>query len=83
MRPRSDLIETLLHEMIHAFLFVTNNNTDHDGHGPNFHEHMDRINDEAGTNSACIITFMMKCDSTKCTGGVAMEYAGEYTKAGI
>lgn len=35
-RPRSDLIDTLLHEMIHAYLFVTENNTDHDGHGPNF-----------------------------------------------
>ncbi|KAF5279355.1 hypothetical protein FQA39_LY05465 [Lamprigera yunnana] len=50
LRPRKDLVETLLHEMIHAYLFVTDNNTDHDGHGPQFHKHMDRINQEAGTN---------------------------------
>ncbi|KAL3284284.1 hypothetical protein HHI36_018442 [Cryptolaemus montrouzieri] len=50
LRPRKDLIETLLHEMIHAFLFVTNNNRDRDGHGPEFHKHMYRINVEAGTN---------------------------------
>lgn len=49
LRPRKDLIETLLHEMIHAFLFVTHNNKDRDGHGPEFHKHMYRINAEAGT----------------------------------
>lgn len=38
------------HEMIHAYLFVTNNDRDRDGHGPRFHEHMYRINKEAGTN---------------------------------
>jgi SprT-like domain-contaning protein Spartan len=27
-RPRSDFINTLLHEMIHAYLFVTARNTD-------------------------------------------------------
>jgi hypothetical protein len=36
--------------MIHAFLFVTHNNRDRDGHGPEFHNHMYRINKEAGTN---------------------------------
>ncbi|XP_017778753.1 PREDICTED: sprT-like domain-containing protein Spartan [Nicrophorus vespilloides] len=50
LRPRKDLVETLLHEMIHAFLFVTNNNKDRDGHGPEFHKHMYRINGDAGTN---------------------------------
>lgn len=48
LRPRKDLVETLLHEMIHAFLFVTHNNRDRDGHGPEFHKHMVRINKEAG-----------------------------------
>jgi hypothetical protein len=38
------------HEMIHAYLFVTQNNRDRDGHGPEFHKHMYRINREAGTN---------------------------------
>lgn len=48
LRPRKDLVETLLHEMIHALLFVTHNNRDRDGHGPEFHKHMYRINKEAG-----------------------------------
>ncbi|KAG8040662.1 hypothetical protein G9C98_002658 [Cotesia typhae] len=49
LRPRKDLVETLLHEMIHGFLFITNNNRDRDGHGPEFCKHMERINREAGT----------------------------------
>ncbi|CAI2166903.1 14703_t:CDS:2 [Funneliformis geosporum] len=49
-RPRSDMIDTLMHEMIHAFLFVTHNIKDRSGHGPEFHSHMHRINALAGTN---------------------------------
>ncbi|CAM0136795.1 unnamed protein product [Umbelopsis sp. WA50703] len=49
-RTREDLIDTLLHEMIHALLFVTQNNTDHDGHGPQFLMHAARINKAAGTS---------------------------------
>lgn len=49
-RPVSDMINTLLHEMIHAFLFITHNNRDHDDHGPEFHKHMDRINSTASTS---------------------------------
>ncbi|XP_031847052.1 DNA-dependent metalloprotease SPRTN [Nomia melanderi] len=49
LRPRKDLVETLLHEMIHGYLFLTNNNRDRDGHGPEFCKHMDRINKTAGT----------------------------------
>ncbi|CAG8668726.1 9211_t:CDS:2 [Acaulospora morrowiae] len=49
-RTRQDMIETLLHEMIHAYLFVTKNNRDHDAHGQEFHKHMNRINKAAGTN---------------------------------
>ncbi|XP_076394589.1 DNA-dependent metalloprotease SPRTN isoform X1 [Megachile rotundata] len=49
LRPRKDLVETLLHEMIHGYLFLTNNNRDRDGHGPEFCKHMYRINKEAGT----------------------------------
>ncbi|KAI8422820.1 hypothetical protein MSG28_006565 [Choristoneura fumiferana] len=48
LRPRKDLVETLLHEMIHAFLFVTSRDQDRDGHGPNFQAHMHRINNAAG-----------------------------------
>ncbi|CAG5928463.1 unnamed protein product [Menidia menidia] len=47
LRPRKDL--TLLHEMIHALLFVTQNNRDRDGHGPEFCKHMNRINQASGT----------------------------------
>lgn len=50
LRPRKDLVQTLLHEMIHALLFVTQNNKDHDSHGPEFHKHMHRINAESGAN---------------------------------
>ncbi|XP_025409666.1 sprT-like domain-containing protein Spartan [Sipha flava] len=51
LRPRKDLVETLLHEMIHAYLFLTNNkdHRDRDGHGPEFCKHMYRINVVAGT----------------------------------
>lgn len=57
LRPRKDLVETLLHEMIHAFLFVTKNNRDRDGHGPEFHKHMNRINQEAGTRISVYHSF--------------------------
>lgn len=50
LRPRKDLVETLLHEMIHAYLFLTNNDQDRDGHGPTFCNLMHKINKEAGTN---------------------------------
>jgi predicted SprT family Zn-dependent metalloprotease len=50
LRPRKDFIETLLHEMIHAYLFLTSGNRDRDGHGPEFQSHMHRINGIAGTS---------------------------------
>ncbi|KAG7305949.1 hypothetical protein JYU34_008512 [Plutella xylostella] len=50
LRPRKNLIETLLHEMIHAYLFVTGNDRDRDGHGPNFQSHMRRLNQATGVN---------------------------------
>uniref|UniRef100_F1LEW7 Zinc finger RAD18 domain-containing protein n=1 Tax=Ascaris suum TaxID=6253 RepID=F1LEW7_ASCSU len=49
-RSRKDLIETLLHEMIHAYLFVTVRDRDRNGHGTQFQYHMRRINAIAGTN---------------------------------
>ncbi|CAB3235265.1 unnamed protein product [Arctia plantaginis] len=57
LRPRKDLVETLLHEMIHAFLFVTNRDQDRDGHGPNFQYHMNRINKSAGLNISIYHSF--------------------------
>ncbi|NXA38162.1 SPRTN protein, partial [Eudromia elegans] len=50
LRPRKDLVETLLHEMIHALLFVTNNDRDRESHGPEFCKHMRRINRLTGAN---------------------------------
>eukprot|EP00177_Eucheuma_denticulatum_P004796 GFKZ01008710.1.p1 GENE.GFKZ01008710.1~~GFKZ01008710.1.p1 ORF type:complete len:734 (+),score=74.40 GFKZ01008710.1:359-2560(+) len=46
-RPRSDLLSTLLHEMIHAYLFETEGvavRDGPDGHGPRFMSHANRIN---------------------------------------
>ncbi|KPP73725.1 sprT-like domain-containing protein Spartan-like [Scleropages formosus] len=55
-------VETLLHEMIHALLFVTQNNRDRDGHGPEFCKHMDRINKASGTNITVCHTFHDEVD---------------------
>ncbi|PXF43136.1 SprT-like domain-containing protein Spartan [Gracilariopsis chorda] len=46
LRPISDLKSTLLHEMIHAFLFLTQGakRDGPDGHGPMFMAHANRIN---------------------------------------
>lgn len=49
------------HEMIHAYLFVTHNNRDRDGHGPEFHKHMNRINKEAGTNISVSAPYFLYC----------------------
>ena len=73
LRPRKDFVETLLHEMIHAYLFVTDGNDDHDGHGPAFHEHMFRINAAAGTNISVYHNFhdevaLYKTHWWKCDG---------------
>ncbi|XP_047493042.1 DNA-dependent metalloprotease SPRTN-like [Penaeus chinensis] len=62
LRPRKDMIETLLHEMIHAYLFVTANNRDRDGHGPEFHKHMYRINGVAGTKISVYHSFHDEVD---------------------
>jgi predicted SprT family Zn-dependent metalloprotease len=64
-RPRSDLIDTLLHEMIHALLFLCPDariKHDHESHGPDFQWHMDRINREAGTRITVYHTFHDEVD---------------------
>jgi predicted SprT family Zn-dependent metalloprotease len=48
-RPRKDLVDTLLHEMIHAYLYLTRNFKDRGEHGDEFKSHMDRINRAAST----------------------------------
>ncbi|KAG9347521.1 hypothetical protein JZ751_005089 [Albula glossodonta] len=62
LRPRRDLVQTLLHEMIHALLFVTQNNRDRDGHGPEFCKHMNRINQASGTKITVYHTFHDEVD---------------------
>ncbi|XP_031717712.1 DNA-dependent metalloprotease SPRTN isoform X2 [Anarrhichthys ocellatus] len=62
LRPRKDLVQTLLHEMIHALLFVTQNNRDRDGHGPEFCKHMNRINDASGTKISVYHSFHDEVD---------------------
>ncbi|XP_053310233.1 DNA-dependent metalloprotease SPRTN-like [Spea bombifrons] len=50
LRSRRDLVEVLLHEMIHAYLFVTHKYKDDGAHGPEFCKHMERINNITGAN---------------------------------
>lgn len=57
LRPRKDLVETLIHEMIHGFLFVTHQDDNHESHGDKFHYHMYRINQMTGTNITVYHTF--------------------------
>ncbi|XP_023602479.1 sprT-like domain-containing protein Spartan isoform X1 [Myotis lucifugus] len=54
--------QTLLHEMIHAYLFVTNNDKDREGHGPEFCKHMHRINRLTGANITIYHTFHDEVD---------------------
>ncbi|KAJ3677412.1 hypothetical protein LUZ60_003136 [Juncus effusus] len=49
-RSADDLKNTLLHEMIHAYLFFSNNNSRHDAHGEGFKEMMNSINSSTITD---------------------------------
>lgn len=62
LRPRKDLVQTLLHEMIHALLFVTHNNKDRDSHGPEFLKHMNRINGLTGAKISVYHSFHDEVD---------------------
>ena len=57
LRSRKELIETLLHEMIHAFNFIRGIIEGNGGHGPNFQSKMHEINRLAGTNITVYHTF--------------------------
>ena len=41
----------LQHEMIHAYLFLTQRDRDRDGHGPSFKAHMKRINEKGAATA--------------------------------
>lgn len=43
-RSNADVKNTLLHEMIHAYLYFSSNLTDHSYHGPGFRAVMNAIN---------------------------------------
>ncbi|KFP26207.1 SprT-like domain-containing protein Spartan, partial [Colius striatus] len=62
LRPRKDLVETLLHEMIHALLFVTDNDRERESHGPKFCKHMRRINRLTGANVTIYHSFHDEVD---------------------
>jgi predicted SprT family Zn-dependent metalloprotease len=50
LRTRKELVETLLHEMIHAWNFIHSIYEENGGHGKNFLAKMYEINRKAGTN---------------------------------
>lgn len=72
LRPRSDLVNTLCHEMIHGWDFLVTGERSRDGHGPSFLRKAKEINDSAGTNItvyhsfndevACYRTHVWKCN---------------------
>lgn len=78
-RPRSDFVNTLLHEMIHAYLFITGGNQSRDGHGPDFLALASQINNECGSNITVYHSFqdevmyyrthVWKCDGVCQTRG--------------
>ena len=61
-RPRHDLVQTLLHEMIHAYLYLTRNFKDRGEHGDEFKSHMRRINALANTNITVYHSFHDEVD---------------------
>lgn len=65
LRPRKDLVETLLHEMIHAWNFIRGIMEENGGHGQNFLSKMHEINRAAGTNISVYHTFHDEVDLYK------------------
>ena len=62
-RSTKDTVETLIHEMIHAFLFVTVRDRDRDGHGPSFQSLMNVVNYVSGLNISIYHTFHDEVDA--------------------
>ena len=57
-RSKQEVVETLLHEMIHAYLFVGDpTQRDHEAHGANFCSNMRRINELLGLKISVYHTF--------------------------
>ncbi|GAB1604946.1 sprT-like domain-containing protein Spartan [Argonauta hians] len=71
-RPFEDLLETLLHEMIHAYLWSIQH-YEKEEHGPKFLEMKKRIEKMSGLEIAIYHSFLAECDSLmghvwKCNG---------------
>ena len=68
-RALNELLETLLHELIHAWLFVTKTrhtrNDGADGHGPDFIEKMLEINETTGLKLSVYHTFLNEVDQAR------------------
>ena len=72
-RPRTDLIDTLLHEMIHAYLYLTRNYKDRGEHGDEFKGHASRINKLANSHITVYHSFHDEVNACRqhvwrCTG---------------
>ncbi|XP_041433444.1 DNA-dependent metalloprotease SPRTN-like [Xenopus laevis] len=65
LRPRRDTVESLLHEMIHAYLCVTKSKDPGDDHGPNFQHLMGILNETLGTNIAIQHNFHKEVEALK------------------
>ena len=65
-RSYNNLLETLLHELVHAYLFLTKNkytrNDGVDGHGPDFIEKMLEINQATGLQLSVYHSFHDEVD---------------------
>ena len=60
-RSKKEVVETLLHEMIHAYLFVSHlHKHDHDDHGPYFCRYMEQINAALGLSISVYHTFFQE-----------------------
>ncbi|KAI1279611.1 DNA-dependent metalloprotease SPRTN [Halotydeus destructor] len=62
LRPAKDMVETLVHEMIHAYLAVTRN-PGHKGHGPEFKKQMARVNQMTGLTITIYHSFHDEVDA--------------------
>jgi SprT-like family len=67
-RPPNDTVDTLLHEMLHAKLFLKHGIKDRDGpdgHGPLFLAEAARVNAAAGSNITVYHTFRDEVDASR------------------
>ena len=91
-RSKEELLETLLHELIHAYLFLTKDKYERkdgtDGHGPDFIKKMVEINNVTGLKLSVYHTFHDEVDRNRehvwlCNGkcGKAPPYFGVVKRA--